>query len=207
MMQIEDLEEILNNRIIEAYSAGFSVVEITKALRKTSVDFVHSLLRETGHIPAMVRSEYRRQYEIDPRLTAAIRKKGFSFGRWCLGWKMDPSSATAELKTTPGHGIATTAHIALQRDFPEVFFSMFGGKRIKQGKRKRASTQPASLRIDWDVERKAFFATVPEYPMIEGRGKDWDETFYAIKSAFRMQEYIMRLNRLDPHSLNDGMAH
>ena len=34
-MRIDDLEEMLNNRIIEAYSAGFSVVEITRALRKT----------------------------------------------------------------------------------------------------------------------------------------------------------------------------
>jgi hypothetical protein len=70
-MNIEDLEEILNKRIIEAYSLGYSVVEITRALRKTGAEFVHSLLRETGHIPAMARSEYRRQYDIDHRMSAA----------------------------------------------------------------------------------------------------------------------------------------
>jgi len=206
-MKIDDLEETLNNRIIEAYSLGYSVMEITRALRKTSVEFVHSLLRDTGHIAPMARLEYRRQYDIDPRIVAAFRKKGFSFGRWCLGWKLDPCSAAEALKSMPPSTGATATHTALQRDFPDVFFSIYGGsRRFKKAKRANPS-QPASLRIDWDAERRTFIATIPECPNIEAGGNDWDGAFYAVKSAYRMHEYIMRLDHLVASLLNNDMPH
>jgi hypothetical protein len=195
-MKIEDLEEMLNRRIIEAYSNGYSVVEITRALRKTSVDSVHSLLRDTGHIPVMERSEYRREYDIDPKLTKAFRAKGFSFGRWCLGWKFDPISAAVGLNVDPQDGRETTAHLALRRDFPEVFTSIYGVRVPKKAKRRRGTTHPPSLRIDWNAELRKYVSVIPEYPMIEARGNDWDEAFFGLKSAYRLYEYIMRLNRL-----------
>lgn len=195
-MKLEDLEETLNRRIVEAYSHGFSVVEITRALRKTSVEFVHSLLRDTGHIPAMERSEYRRQYDIDSRLTKAFRAKGFSFGRWCLGWRFDPAAVAADLKSAPEKENESAAHSALKRDFSDIFLSMYDGKTIKKEKRKRLRSHPDSLRIDWNDERKTFIASVPEFPDIEAHGKDWDDAFYALKSAYRLHEYILRLDRL-----------
>lgn len=205
-MKIEDLEEALNSRIIAAYSLGYSVVEITRALKKTSVEFVHSLLRDTGHIAPMARHEYRRQYDIDPRIVTALRKKGFSFGRWCLGWKMDPCAAAGDLKSTPPNTDATAAHAALQRDFPEVFFSIYGGRKSRKTRRVNPS-QPASLRIDWHVERRTFIATVPECPGIEAEGNDWDGAFYALKSAYRLHGYIMRLDQLVANPANNGMHH
>jgi len=206
-MKVEDLEEILNRRIVEAYSHGYSVVEITRALRKTSVDFVHSLLRDTGHIPVMARNEYRRQYDIDPRLMLAFRKKGFSFGRWCLGWRLDPTITATVLKSMSEEGTESATHLALKRDFPEVFISLYGGKRIKKGKKKRLHSQPNSLRIDWDNERKTFIATIPEYPIVEANGKDWEDAFYALKSAVRLYEYILRMDRLVENTGTDSMAH
>ena len=196
-MNAEDLEEKLNNLVIETYSRGYSVVEITRALRKASVDFVHSLLRDTGHIRAMARSEYRRKYDIDHRLAEAFRKKGFSFGRWCLGWKFDPASAATDLKIAHDEGELPPAHAALRRDFPDVFFSTFGGSRPRKEKKKnKTPTHPPSLRIDWNVERKIFIATIPEYPLIKIIGSNWDEAYFDTKAAYRQQEYIMRLNRL-----------
>ncbi|MDD2736745.1 MAG: hypothetical protein PHF56_22660 [Desulfuromonadaceae bacterium] len=205
-MKIEDLEERLNKRIIEAYAKGFSVVEITRALRKTSVEFVHSLLRDTGHIPVMERSEYRRHYDIDPRLTKAFRAKGFSFGRWCLGWRFDPAAVTAELKSAPEKENESAAHSALKRDFPDIFHSMYDGKKIQKEKKKRLRSHPDSLRIDWNVERKMFIASVTEFPDIEADGKDWDDAFCALKSAYRLHEYILRLDRLVENQVTDGMA-
>jgi len=206
-MNIEDLEERLNKRIIEAYSKGYSVMEITRALRKTSVEFVHSLLRDTGHISAMERSEYRRQYDIDLRLTKAFRTKGFSFGRWCLGWRFDPAATAANLKSAPEKEDENAAHLALKRDFPDVFLSMYEGKKLKKEKKKRLRSHPDSLRIDWNIERKTFIASVPECPNIEARGKDWEDAFYALKSAYRLHEYIIRLERLVENPVTDGMAH
>ncbi|MDD2736476.1 MAG: hypothetical protein PHF56_21290 [Desulfuromonadaceae bacterium] len=205
-MKIEDLEEKLNKRIIEAYAKGYSVVEITRALRKTSVEFVHSLLRDTGHIPVMERSDYRRHYDIDPRLTKAFRAKGFSFGRWCLGWRFDPATVTAELKSAPEKENESSAHSALKRDFPDIFLSIYAGKTIKKEKRKRLRSHPDSLRIDWNVERKMFIASVTEFPDIEAHGKDWDDAFFALKSAYRLHEYILRLDRLVENQVTDGMA-
>jgi hypothetical protein len=195
-MKIDDLEELLNKRIIDAYSQGYSVVEITRALRKNSVDSVYKLLRNTGHIKVMERSEYRRQYDIDKRLTSACKKKGFSFGRWCLAWRLDPNDTVIDLKSPQEEGVESAAHSALKRDFPEVFISIYNGKKIKKEARRRLRTHPDSLRIDWNLELKTFIATVPECPDIEASGKDWDDALYALKSVYRMHEYILRLDRL-----------
>lgn len=194
-MKVEEIEELLNSRIIEAYSRGFSVVEITRALKKTSIDLVYDLLRDTGKIPAMERSEYRRQYDIDPRLTNACRRKGFSFGRWCLGWRIDPHVAVADLKSAPDEN-ESAAHAALKRDFPEIYLSMYEGTKIIKEKSRKYRSKPDSLVIEWSSERKTFVGTVPECPGIEAHGKKWDDVYYAIKSVHRMHEYVLRLDRL-----------
>ena len=195
-MKIEDIEELLNNRIIEAFSRGFSVVEITRALRKTTVTSVYNLLRDTGRVPVMGRSEYRRQYDIDPKLTTACRQKGFSFGRWCLSWRLDPHLAVAELKSAPDGEEESAAHVALKRDFPDVYLRLYHGAKIKSEKKGKYRSKPASLMIEWSLERKAFLATVPECPGIEARGKNWDDVFYAIKSVHLMHEYVKRIDWL-----------
>ena len=129
-MQIEDLEVKLNSRIMEAYALGMSVMEITKALRKSRVDYVHGFLRDAGCIPTMNRSDYHRSFDVDNRLLAALRNKGYSFGRWCLAWKLDSRQAEVDLKTKPGDGEQTAAHRALHRDFPDVYAKLFGKGRV-----------------------------------------------------------------------------
>jgi predicted RNase H-like HicB family nuclease len=84
---------------------------------------------------------------------------------------------------------------------------MYDGRKTKKEKKKRLRSHPDSLRIDWNVERKTFVASVPECPEIEASGKDWDDAFYALKSAYRFHEYILRLNRLVENRVTDGMAH
>jgi hypothetical protein len=202
-MQVEDLEELLNSRIIEAYSRGFSVVEISRSLKKSTVDSVYNLLRDTGHIPAMERSEYRRQYDIDQRLATAFRRKGFSFGRWCLSWRLDPYVAVAELKSAPDVENEGTTHVALKRDFPEIYLRIYEGITIKSMKREKYRAKHDSLMLAWSSERKTFIATVPECPGIEARGRNWDDVFYAIKSMHRMLEYVKRLDLLLNRSGNE----
>jgi hypothetical protein len=205
-MKIEDIEELLNSRIIEAYSKGHSVIEITRALKKTTVDLVYDLLRDTGKIPVMERSEYRRQYDIDPRLATACRRKGFSFGRWCLGWRLDPFVAVAELKSAPDDENESAVHVALMRDFPEIYLSMYEGAKIKKEKKRKHRSKPDSFMVEWSSDRKTFVATVPECPDIEARGKNWDDAYFALKSAYRLHEYILRLDRLVENQVTNGMA-
>ena len=196
-MTTEEWEGLLNNRIIAAYSSGLSVVEITRALGKIRVDCVHSLLRETGHIPAMARSDYRRTYQIDGRLADALRKMGYSFGRWCLGWQFGPEAAVANLGAVPDEGRPTAAHEAVRRDYPVVYFRMFGGRRPQRifRKAKTSSIHPA-LSIEWEDARRKYVARVPEHPEIEGIGIDWTEAVEEAKVAYRFHGYISKLNRL-----------
>jgi len=205
-MKIEDFEERLNSRIIEAYSKGHSVIEITRALKKTSIDLVYDLLRDTGKIPVMERSEYRHQYDIDPRLATACRRKGFSFGRWCLGWRFDPFVAVAALKSAPDDENVSVVHEALKRDFPEIYLSMYEGAKIKNEKKRKYRSKPDSLKVEWSSDRKTFVATVPECPDIEARGKNWDDAYFALKSAYRLHEYILRLDRLVENQVTNGVA-
>lgn len=209
-MKVEDIEELLNSRIIEAYSKGHSVIEITRALKKTSVDLVYDLLRDTGKIPVMERSEYRRQYDIDPRLANACKRKGFSFGRWCLGWRFDPFVAGAALKSAPDDENESAVHVALMRDFPEIYLSLYEGAKITKEKKVKHRSKPDSLMIEWSSKRKTFVASVPERPGIEARGKNWDDVYFAIKSVHQMHEYVQRLDRLlngtgrEPCPVNEG---
>jgi hypothetical protein len=195
-MKVEDIEELLNSRIIEAYSKGHSVIEITRALKKTSVILVYDLLRDTGKIPVMERNEYRRQYDIDPRLTSACRRKGFSFGRWCLGWRFDPFGAVAALKSAPDDENESAVHVALKRDFPEIYLSMYEGAKIRTEKKIKYRSKPDSLMVEWSSDQKLFVATVPECPGIKARGKNWDDAYLAIKSVHQMHKYVQRLDRL-----------
>lgn len=194
-MQIEDLEVMLNSRIMEAYSLGMSVMEITKVLRKSRIDYVHGFLREAGCIPSMDRSEYRRSYDIDNRLLAALRNKGYSFGRWCLGWKIDSKLAEADLKTGQVGQELTAAHRAVFRDFPEVYVRLFGGRRpVKRGRGKAERIHP-SLSINWDDSQKGYVASVIDYPDVMVGGLDLDDAFEKVKDAIRLYESVRRLEK------------
>ncbi|SNB45413.1 hypothetical protein [Geobacter sp. DSM 9736] len=194
-MRIEDLEELLNSRIIAAYSGGMSVVEINRALGRSRVEFVHGLLRDTGYIQPMARSEYRRTYDIDFRFSSVLRKMGYSFGRWCLGWKMDPSSAAVDLKTQPKNGEITAAHEALRRDFPEVHFRIFGGPSPKRRPRAGEFSSPPTVMIAWDMTRDGYVAKIVEHPTVEEIGVDWEHAVERIRTAYGLFERITKLNK------------
>lgn len=194
-MQIEDLEVALNSRIMDAYLLGMSVMEITRALRKSRIDYVHGFLRDAGCIPAMDRSEYRRSYDIDNRLLAALRNKGYSFGRWCLSWKLDPKLTEVDLKTRQADEELTAAHRAVLRDFPEVYVRLFGGKRSARFGKGRTERIHPSLSIIWDDSQKGYVASVVDYPEVVIVGLDLDDAFEKIKDAIRLFESIRRLDK------------
>ena len=195
-MTTEEWEGLLNSRIIAAYTAGVSVVEITRTLGKIRVDFVHSLLRETGHIPAMARSEYRRTYQIDQRLTDALQKMGYTFGRWCLGWRFAPEAAVADLATVPDNERPTRPHEAVRRDYPVVYFRMYGGGRPQRRARRSGGAEHSALNIDWEHTHGRYVAQVPEYPEIEAVGNDWVEAAEEAKAAYRFLASIRKLDRV-----------
>lgn len=193
-MQIEDLEVKLNSRILEAYAVGMSVMEITKALRKSRVDYVHGFLRDAGCIPTMNRSDYHRSFDVDNHLLAALRNKGYSFGRWCLGWKMDSRQAEADLKSKPVDEGKTVAHQALHRDFPDVYTKFFGKGRISRfGKEKKPRFYP-SLSLAWDESQRGYAAIIVEYPEVEVLGLDLNDAFEKVMIAYRLFQSIERLN-------------
>ena len=193
-MQIEDLEVRLNSRIMEAYAVGMSVVEITKALRKSRVDYVHAFLRDAGCIPTMNRSDYHRSFDVDNRLLLALRSRGYSFGRWCLAWKLDTRRVEADLKAGPAAEEPTAAHRAVQRDFPEVYAKLFGkGRAARFGKTQAPRFHP-SLSLVWDDSQRGYVATIIEYPEVSVVGLDVNDAFEKVMIAYRLFQNIERLN-------------
>ena len=193
-MQIEDLEVKLNSRIMEAYAIGMSVMEITKVLRKSRVDYVHGFLRDAGCIPTMDRSDYHRSFDVDNRLLAALRNKGYSFGRWCLGWKLDSRMAEVDLKSKTAEEEQTAAHRALFRDFPDVYSRLFGGGRVaRNGKGKTPRIYP-SVSITWNNAQKGYAAIITEHPEVEVIGLDLNDAFEKVVIAYRLFQSIERLN-------------
>lgn len=190
----EDLEVKLNSRIIDAYSIGMSVVEITKALRKSRIDYVHGFLRDAGCIPTMNRSDYHRSFDVDNRLLAALRNKGYSFGRWCLGWKLDSRQAEVDLKSKPADVEPTAAHRALHRDFPDIHVKLFGNGRVRRfGKEKVPRFHP-SLSLVWDECQKGYVGKIVEHPDVEVVGLDLNDAFEKVMVACRLFQSIERLN-------------
>ena len=193
-MKIEDFEGELNSLIIEAFTLGMSVVEITRILGRSSVEYVHGLLRETGYIQAMPKSGFRRSYDIDRRIEAALQKKGYSFARWCLGWALDPNLAEPALRIKPEDGLQVPAHEALQHDFPEVHSRIFGEPQPKKTAKISAPQLHPSVAITWDSSRNAYLARLVEHPEIAAAGSDWDQAFERLKVVNRVRESICRLN-------------
>jgi len=95
MAKLSELEEILNRRIIDAYLAGLSVLEITFVLNRNSAEYVHNLLRTRGYIDPFP-SNIRRLYEADRALISALKGKGYSFAKWSIGWGLAASDAELE---------------------------------------------------------------------------------------------------------------
>ncbi|MFZ2947841.1 MAG: hypothetical protein WA003_00020 [Desulfuromonadaceae bacterium] len=193
-MMIEDLEVKLNSRIMEAYASGMSVMEITKVLRKSRVDYVHGFLRDAGCIPTMDRSDYHRSFDVDNHLLVALRNKGYSFGRWCLGWKLDSRSAEADLKTKPLEGERTAAHQALFRDFPDIYTRLYVGRKVSRIGKVRAPRFYPTVAIYWDKSRKGYIANIVEHPEVAVVGFDLNDAFEKIMSANRLFQSIERLN-------------
>lgn len=193
-MQLEDLEVKLNSRIMEAYEIGMSVMEITKALRKSRVDYVHGFLRDAGCIPTMNKSDYHRSYDVDNRLLAALKNKGYSFGRWCLGWKMDSRQAEADLMASPVDGKPAAAHLAFHRDFPDVYAKLFSKGRVGRLAKEKVPRFYPSLSFTWDGSRRGYIAIIVEHPEVEVVGLDLNDAFEKVMTAYRLFQSIERLN-------------
>ncbi|OGQ87944.1 MAG: hypothetical protein A2512_09995 [Deltaproteobacteria bacterium RIFOXYD12_FULL_56_24] len=192
-MYDEGLEQVFHDKIREAFTGGMSVIEIANIFRHRRVEFVHGVLRNAGLIPHMPKDEYHRRYEIDVRLQNELRKKGYSFGRWCLSWKFDPTEATLSLQKPPDEGI-TAVHKALCRDFPETYSEMYGEATSPKKIWSIASEfEKLSVSITWDKIQKRYIAQVVESPEIVGDGINWDDALQNMKQVNRLQRHIKRL--------------
>ena len=192
-MQTKELELVLHEKICAAYVSGMSVIEIVRVFWHWLVDFVHSVLRKANLIPVMARSEYGRAYDIDARLIKELEKKGYSFGRWCLGWKFDPIEAAASLKEMSEEKFGK-AHEAVRRDCPEVYSEIYGGTPPKKIWTTKSDLAKPSLSITWDNGLNAYVAKVIEDPDILAVGHDWDNALLKMRSVQRLHKNIRKLD-------------
>ncbi|WP_319586539.1 hypothetical protein [uncultured Desulfobulbus sp.] len=189
-LQVKDLERIHHAKIGTAFTSGMSVIEIANALKQIRIEFVHGILRDARLIPLMPRSEYSHFYNIDSRLQKALKKRGYSFGRWCLGWGFDPSNTVAKLSKRLGEDVSPI-HEAVRRDCPEVYFEMFGeAPQLKEPWLEKKEFPRLSLKIVWDAACKGYVASVPETPGIMAVGYNWADALDKMQSVQRLQRNI-----------------
>lgn len=196
-MVTDKLQHLLEERIIEAFTAGMSVIEIIRAMGRTQVGPVHTILRKAGYIRGMTSDEHFSFYEIDLRLDRVLTARGYSFVRWCLGWKFDPVEVATALKNPPEEGSESAFHEALWRDFPRTFSTMFGPfiqkKPVRLCRQYVRFPSHLSVDIDWDPSSGKYTSRVKEYPEVESAGINWYSALNNLRIAYtRFQE----LNRL-----------
>jgi len=186
--QIDSLRVDLSKKIGEAFSGGMSVIEISNLFGYLKVEFVHGILRDSKVIPIMPRTGKRHLYEIDPRLQQGLKKRGYSFTRWCFGWSLEPIETAAALRKKPESEI-TSAHDAVKRDFPKIYWEIFAGKPLAKSYEKK--TYPRlSLHVVWNELRKKFVASVPETPGVEVIGHNWETALHNMIEVQRLLRCI-----------------
>jgi predicted RNase H-like HicB family nuclease len=198
-MQIDEMEALLGKKIVTAYLLGMSVIEITRAMQKYKINRVHSVLRNAGHIRAVTRDEFRTSYAVHRKLDAALERRGCCFARWCLGWKFNLDDTADLLKESPDKGNPTAAHEALRRDFPVIYFKMYGGDPPKKPLYNDYPTIHPSVLIEWDAAHIRYIAKVVEEPDIEAVGYDLDDALKGIKWAYSLLEDLGRLDSAITH--------
>lgn len=190
MTKLSELEEILNRRIIDAYLAGLSVLEITFVINRNSADYVHNLLRTRGYIDPFP-SNTRRLYEADRVLISALKGKGYSFAKWSIGWGLVASDAELELSEKKDGKVKS----AIMRDFPKVFENLYAEKMqttlLGQGKNK---IEKHSVQIIWVAEQKEYVCSLFDDPNVSATGCDIVEAAIHFEDVYRATNRIKCLD-------------
>lgn len=186
MAKLSELEEILNSRIIDAYLAGLSVLEITFVINRNSADYVHNLLRTRGYIDPFP-SNTRRLYEADPVLISALKGKGYSFAKWSTGWGLVASDAELELTEKKDGKVKS----AIKRDFPRIFEKLYAEKMqptlLGQGKYK---IEKHSVQTIWVAEQKEYVCSLFDDPNVSATGCD------IVEAAIHFEDVYRAINRI-----------
>jgi predicted RNase H-like HicB family nuclease len=101
----------------------------------------------------------------------------------------------------PEEGNPTEAHEALRRDFPVIYFKMYGGEPPKKPLYNNYPTIHPSVLIEWDAAHIRYIAKVTEEPDIEAVGYDLDDALRGIKKAYGLLVDIGRLDSAINHRL------
>ncbi|BDV41504.1 hypothetical protein GURASL_04270 [Geotalea uraniireducens] len=204
-MEREDLIQDIRGQIVVAFLSGMSVVEITRALKKGNVEFVHSFLRSIGHIKGMDKESYHQSFDIDWPLEAALRKIGYTFARWCKGWGFDPAVAELVLKDRSNVDHTPKEHEAMKRDFPETYAKVFGKDTERASTAARAKKQYPTILLTWDSSRQAYVAEIPGPPVLNACGASLDHAFERIKEVWKLYESLLRLkSAMENHTVRES---
>lgn len=190
MSKLSELEEILNRRIIDAYLAGLSVLEITFVINRNSAEYVHNLLRTRGYIDPFP-SNTRRLYEADRALISALKGKGYSFAKWSTGWGLLASDAELELTERKDGKVKS----AIKRDFPKIFEKLYAEKLPPTllGQRKY-KIEKHSVQTIWVDGQKEYVCSLLDDPNVSATGCDIVEAAIHFEDVYRATSRIKWLD-------------
>lgn len=143
-----------------------------------SVQRIYRDLLGSGTIPKLPRKR-QPQYEIPTPVLSALKKVGISYLQWCNSHNFDPGFAEEGLmgKLSLDDEVSVVAHDMLIRDFPEVYYSIFGKIDVPKGRIvEQAPTRMPRKDITtaYDAAIGSHIATCADHPEIIGMG--WTAT-------------------------------
>lgn len=185
----------------EAYSAGFSVMEITRITGGTKPDFFYTVLRKSKLITALGRGRTPKIDLPDPVAKVFVQKK-FSFVKWCHVWGFPVDEARQALLATtpePAEEMVTKVHQAFRRDFPDRYAKLFpdSSHRDDQVVRLKTGLIPPDteqlVSVSWNKSDEKYVASIYGEDGVEGVGDSWSQAIKDLEQVWWVQKGITRL--------------
>jgi len=151
------IEQEYETLIAQAFSSGFSVVEISRTIGLKRVLAVYRILQKGGLIgTALKRSRFKGPAEMQ----GALRRLGMSFNQWCHSCGFDVRNAEAELTET-GTASASDIREAALRDFPGIYAKGKSSLDLEEWEKEISTAATGySYRIDWNHRLEKYLGTI-----------------------------------------------
>lgn len=185
------------------FDKGYSVIELMRMLGHRTAQRVYRDLLRVGAVPKLQRKRQPR-YDIPGPVTDALKQADLSYLQWTNSHGVDPGLIEEGLmcRLSVDDEVSVIAHDMLIRDFPDVYFNVFGYIDIAGGRLVvRATNFPLckNITVEYDAGYGAYIATSDEYPDIKGMG--WTATASKIDFGrkYMLHQSTLALRRAPPH--------
>lgn len=188
------VEQEYEKRITQAFSSGYSVVEISRTIGGKRALPVYRILQKRGLIGTSLK---RTRFKGPTEMQGALLRMGMSFTQWCNSWGFDPRMAVDELS-----GIVTDStsgiRLAACRDFPNLYAKRNSSLDLEEWEKEISSTTTGySYRIDWDQRLERYLGRIQGVETLKVIGKHPSVVMMELVRATWLLKAIDRLDGIE----------